>query len=230
MSKEKKEVNDWYSIIPKSLLPVYHNPNFNNHGISLPFRCIIVGQTGAKKTSLCLDLIHKFNDTFGNITIITKDASEPLYLYLKSKIEEGLDMLEGMENTPPLDELDKEVQHLVIWDDMCLEKNQDVVSDYMIRGRKVAKGVSCIYITQSWYKIPKTVRLQCDVIILKKVSSTAEIKRILADYNLGVDPNTLTKMYVECTKNQDDFLLIDIKAPMERRFRKNYKTIINITE
>lgn len=230
MVKEKNEVIDWYSIMPKSLQPQYHNPNFKIHGISIPFRCVIVGQSGAKKTSLLLDMIHKFSDTFGNITIITKDASEPLYTYLRSKIDEGLDIYEGMENTPKLENLDPDIQHLIVWDDMCLEKNQDVVNEYMIRGRKVAKGTSCVYISQSWYKIPKTTRLQCDIIILKKVSSTAEIKRLLADYNLGLNPEQLIYLYKECTREQDDFLLIDIKAPLERRFRKNYSHIINIED
>lgn len=230
MKEENKEVVNWYSVIPKSLQPKYHNPNFKETGIVIPFRLLIIGQTGSKKTNTLLTLIYKMNDTFGEINIITKDASEPLYTYLKSKIEEGLTVSEGIENTPSPEDLDEDFQHLIVWDDMCLEKDQKIVDEYMIRGRKVAKGVSCVYISQSYFKIPKTTRLQATYIILKKLSCQRDLSVLLSDFQLSIDKDRLMKLYRECTREPDDFLLIDLHAPVERRFRKNFKTIINIDD
>jgi hypothetical protein len=234
MTKEKKEVLDFYSIMPKSLQPKYENPNYDNHLISIPFFMAIIGQTGSKKTNLLCDLIHKFNDTFGQITIICKDNSEPLYAYLRSKIddEDQLRIIEGIENTPRMEELDPDVQHLMVWDDMCIEsaRKHQLVEEYFIRSRKVAKGVSCIYISQVFFKIPKSIRLQCSYCILKKLSNMRDLKVVLADFNLNLEPETLLSLYVECTREPDDFLLIDSKAPPEKRFRYNYKNIIDISQ
>jgi hypothetical protein len=220
MSKKKNDVLNFYEIMPKSLIPKYENPNFEIHQMKIPFQAICIGQTGCKKTNWLCDLIHKFNNTFGCITIICKDNSEPLYAYLRSKIpdEDQLRIIEGIENTPQMAELDPEVQHLIVWDDMCIEgkKQHKIVEEYYIRSRKVAKGVSCIYISQVFFKIPKSIRLQASYCILKKVSNTKDLKLILSDYNLGLDLDSLIKLYKECTETPDDFLMIDLNSPSEK--------------
>ena len=70
-----------------------------------------------------------------------------------------------MQNTPDLDKFDKKENHLVIWDDLVLEKNLKPVEEYYIRARKL--NCSVIFLSQSYFQIPKIIRSNCsDMAIL----------------------------------------------------------------
>jgi hypothetical protein len=235
--KPSNEVVNFYEIIPKSLRPKYHNPNISHHQIGLPFRILVVGGSGSMKTNLICDMIARMNDTFGNIKIITK-AQEPLYDFLKMKIPPShLQVTEGITTTPDLstyeDDEMKDLQHLTIFDDLVLEdkKLQDrLICPYFIRGRKVAKGVNCVYITQSYYLTPPTIRKNLTHIFLKKLSNNRDLNSILQEYNLGCDRDQLMKMYKEATSDNESFLMVDLNAPAKNRFRKNYLDIVRLEE
>lgn len=224
-------VTQWYSKIPDSLKTKYHNPNYHNHLINIPFRLLIVGNSGSGKTTLVLELLHRMDDTFGNIIICTKNADEPLYKFLRTKIKaEQLQVYEGIDHIPDLDSFDPDLQHLIVFDDLVLEKDQSVIEQYFIRSRKIAKGVSCIYLSQNYFGTPKTIRVNCNYIILKKLSSTRDLKMIMNDFSLGVDKETLLEIYKFCTYEKSDFLMIDIDSPPEKRFRKNFLDIIQLNQ
>lgn len=235
MPQKKKvisnEVQNWYGHIPDSLKTKYHNPNYQNHLINLPFRMLIVGNSGSGKTTLVLELLHRMDDTFGNIIICTKNSDEPLYKFLRTKIkDEQLQVYEGIENIPDLDSFDSELQHLIVFDDLVLEKDQNIIEQFYIRSRKIAKGVSCIYLSQNYFATPKTIRLNSNYIILKKLSSTRDLGMILRDFSLGVDKETLIKIYKFCTQERSDFLFIDIDSLPENRFRRNFLDMIKLFE
>ena len=59
----------------------------------------------------------------------------------------------------PVSELTGDNQKLVVFDDFICEKNQRPLIDYFIRGRH--KNCSVIYLSQSYYKTPKDMRLNC---------------------------------------------------------------------
>ena len=50
-------------------------------------------------------------------------------------------------------------QKLVIFDDYVCEKNQNKIIDYFIQGRH--KNCSVVYLSQSFYKTPRDIRLNC---------------------------------------------------------------------
>lgn len=221
----------WYDVVPKSLKTQYWNPLFKRHGISVPFRALMVGNSGSGKTQCLLQLIYEMDDTFGHITICCANSDEPLYRYLATKIKpELLSIVEGYENIPLLEDLDPEVQHLVVWDDLVLTKDQSLIEEYFIRGRKIAKGVSMVYLTQSYWAVPKTIRLQVSYIFLKKVSCTRDLTMIMKDFSLGLQRQELLELYKHCTEDPQSFLLVDIAAPSERRFRKNFDEILHIND
>jgi GTPase SAR1 family protein len=87
MAKKKASLVNWYGTMPKDMIPKYHNPCFEDHKISVPFRGLIVGGSGSGKTTLVLELLHRMYDTFGHVTIYTMNAEEPLYKFLESKIK-----------------------------------------------------------------------------------------------------------------------------------------------
>jgi len=233
MSKNKdKDIVNFYEKLPSKYKSKYDNPNYENHLINLPFRMLIVGSSGSGKSNVVVNIIQKFNDTFGNVKICCKDKNEPLYKMLSDKLDpKSFQIYEGFKKIPSLDdkdEFDPSLQHLIVFDDLCLEKNQSVIEDYLIRGRKIAKGVNILYLTQSFFKCPRVVRMNCNYIILKKVGSTRDLTCILKEFSLGVDINQLKKIYKNNVKNMTDFLLIDLDTTDDKRFRKGFKEILKV--
>ena len=215
---------NFYSILPKHLTSKYSNPGFAQHGIEHPFRMLIVGGSGAGKTNFVLNLIKVMAGTFDHMTICTRNADEPLYNYLRSKVDERqLDIVEGIENIPPLESLDPEAQHLVVFDDLVLAKNQSAIEEYFIRARKIARGVSVCYLTQSYFRTPKTIRINCSYIVLKQLSSSRDLSLVLSDYGLGVEKRYLERVYAYATREKEDALIIDTQR---RLFRKNFTEVL----
>ena len=229
MPKVKDELIDFYKKMPKDFKPKYRNPNYKKHLMNIPFRALIVGGSGSGKTTLVLETIQRMPKTFEKIILCCKQPDEPLYKLLRSKLDKDLiDVYEGGD-VPPLEQYTEfDGQILMIFDDLMNEKDQSEVIEWFIRGRKIAKGVSMIYLTQSYYRCPKTVRLQCNYIFLKKLTSMKDLTNILEDFNLGVDKNRLLNMYKDATKDRKDFLTIDIDEIPEKRFRENFLNIITI--
>jgi hypothetical protein len=170
----------------KKLKPPSINPNYHIHNISVPFRSVIIGSTGSGKSNMVLNLISVMSNTFNKIFIYTR-AEEPLYTYLKNKIKD--DMLTISYDLNDLRNFDEENyygQTLIIFDDLCNEKDQNCINELYIRGRKLAGGISLCYLTQSYFKVPKIVRLQCQYIFIIKVSGIRDLNLILSEYSLGV--------------------------------------------
>ena len=229
-SKKDGKVLDWYSKIPNNLKTNYHNPCFDNHKIKWPFRMVIDGYSGSFKTATCLDIIHRMSDTFALIILCVKNSNEPLYEFLRSKIPpESIQIFENGEVPEPSDYKDEDCQILVLFDDLINEPtSQKRIADWFIYGRKIAKGCSCVYITQSWFSVPKKIRNQANLIMIKKLNSMRDLTAILREFSLGLDRFVLTDIYNYATETLQDFLLIDIDAPQEERFRKGYFDIIKL--
>jgi ABC-type dipeptide/oligopeptide/nickel transport system ATPase component len=230
MSK-KAEIVDWYKKIPKKFLLKSHNPHFDIHHIKLPFRMIIAGNSGSGKTQTLLNLLYNMPDTFEKIFIVTKNKDEPLYNYLEDKLgKDGLTIKEGITELPDLDALDKEQNNLIVLDDLVNEpsKQQRPVCDYFIRARK--KNCSIIYISQSFYAVPKLIRDNISYLIIKQVSSMKNLTMICRECSLGIEKKQLKKIYDDATASKQDFLLIDLEGDKDERFRKNFDEIYVLDE
>jgi SpoVK/Ycf46/Vps4 family AAA+-type ATPase len=225
-NSSKAELIDWYKKIPKKYLTKTHNPNFNKHGIEIPFRMLIIGGSGSGKTQTFLNILHNFSGTFQAIHLITKNKDEPLYNYLADELgKKGFEIHEGMKSAPDLDKFDKKEQTLIVFDDLVLEKNQSIIEEYYIRARKL--NCSVIYLSQSYYAVPLNIRRNLTYLIIKRLQSLKDLYAILREYALGVDKKVLKKMYEESTGTKQDFLLVDMEAEAENRFRKNFNDIFN---
>jgi hypothetical protein len=229
-SQNKIEMIDWYKKIPSKYLTKSHNPNYNIHGLKVPFRMLIIGSSGAGKTQTLLNIIHNMGDTFNDIYIVTKNKNEPLYEYLEDKLgKQGLSVVEGISNAPDLDkDIDKEDQTLIIMDDLVLEKNQRTLEEYFLRARK--QNCSLIYISQSYFAVPQMIRKNLTYLVIKQLANLPDLFRILREYSLGVDKNQLLKIYENAiSDNKQDFLLVDLDAEPKNRFRKNFSDLYDIS-
>ena len=102
----------------------------------------------------------------------------------------------------PINDLEYEDnQELVIFDDYVCEKNQRQIVDYFIQGRH--KNCSVIYPSQSFYKTPRDIRLNCSHYCIYEFPSSRERNMISSE--LGVDK----EKYKKATKEQYDFLYVD---------------------
>ena len=211
----------------KKLLTEYHNPHFDETQIKLPFRLGLVGSSSSGKTQILLNYIAKANDTFGQIIVCCKMRDEPLYAFLEKKISaKYIKFYTSLAELPSPNELGKEYgdkQILMIFDDMVNEKNQEIIKEYFIRGRKIAGGISMVYISQDFFKIPTLVRRQFNYLMLLKLSSLRDLNLILSDFSLGVDKKLLQLLYKDATKVRGEFLKIDVDNPeMNLKFSHNW--------
>lgn len=231
--KDKDTTNgkivNMYEKMPKEFIDKVDNPNFELHHLKLPFRMCIVAPSGSGKTNFLVNLLHLFcsgeKGTFSTIHIITRNKDEPLYKWMVSKCEQIV-IKEGLTNTPKLDDFDKDKNHLVVWDDLVLSKDLSMVENYYIRARKL--NCSVIFISQSYFKIPKVIRNNCSYMVLLKLSGQREVNIILSEFGLGVSKEELLKLYEFATQEKFSPLVIDMEESPSNRFRKGLIEILNI--
>jgi hypothetical protein len=203
------------------------NPNFHIHHLKIPFRMCVVAPSGSGKSNFLVNLIHLFSSgakgTFSDITIITRNKDEPLYKYLTSKCDQ-IQIKEGIHNIPPLDKMNKKENHLVCFDDLVLAKDQSAIENYYIRARKL--NCSVVYLSQSYFRIPKIIRNNCSYMVILKLSGNREVNLILSEFGLGVSREQLLAMYEYATKEKFSPLLIDLEQEPTKRFRKGFQDIL----
>jgi len=223
------KIVNMYDKIPKEFLDKVDNPNFDLHKLKLPFRMCVVAPSGSGKTNFLVNLLHVFScgskGTFSTIDIITRNKDEPLYKWLQSKCD-MINIKEGLSNTPKLDDFDKDKNHLVVWDDLVLSKDLTMVENYYIRARKL--NCSVIFISQSYFKIPKIIRNNCSYMVLLKLSGHREVNLILSEFGLGITKEELLALYEYATKEKFSPLLIDMEESADKRFRKGLIEILGV--
>ena len=226
------EIVNFYNVIPKKFLDDVENPNFKIHNIELPFRMCVVAPSGSGKTNFLLNLIRVFSHgegTFTDVNIITSNKNEPLYNWL-SEENERINLIEGITNTPKLDDFDKEYNHLVVWDDLVLSKNLDYVEKYYMRARKM--NVSVIFLSQSYYDIPKFIRKNSNyMVILNLGGSKREQTAILNEWSTDLNKDQLKAIYNDATSEHMRPLIIKGgKVARNEKYRKGWKDYYNLDE
>ena len=90
-----------------------------------------------------------------------------------------------------------------------------------IRCRKL--NISLVFITQSYFSVPKNVRLNSTHYLVMKINNRRELQNIAINHSADIDYNDFMKIYRECTKEPFTFLTIDTTLPAidALRFRKN---------
>jgi hypothetical protein len=228
---ETGKIVNLYEKIPKEFLDNADNPNFHLHKLKLPFRMCIVAPSGSGKTNFLINLLKLFcsgdKGTFITIHIITRNKDEPLYRWISSVCDQII-ITEGLSTTPALHKFDKEKNHLVVFDDLVLSKDLSTVENYYIRARKL--NCSVIFISQSYFRIPKIIRNNCSYMVLLKLSGEREVNLILSEFGLGVSKTQLIAIYKYATSEKFSPLLIDLEEAPESRFRKALLEVIDINQ
>ena len=80
---------------------------------------------------------------------------------------------------------DKENKILIVFDDMIADmihnkKLNSIVTELFIRGRKL--NISLLFITQSYFKVPKDVRLNTSHFFIAKIPNKSELLQIAINH------------------------------------------------
>ena len=175
------------------------------------FRMLICGPSGSGKTNLLLDMIFRLL-YFDKVYLYAKNLDQSKYQFLLRNFkpineEAGYEVLSiSPDEILPVSELEDDSQKIIIFDDFVCEKNQNPLVEYFIGGRH--KNCSVIYLSQSYYKTPKDIRLNCSHFCIFEFPSNNEISMFCREVN--VDKN----QYEAAIKEPYSFLYID--KPMKR--------------
>ena len=74
---------------------------------------------------------------------------------------------------------------------------QSIIKELFVRCRKL--NISLVFITQSYFSVPKDVRLNLTHLIMK-INNRIELKNIATDHSADIDYDDFKKIYGECTK------------------------------
>ena len=109
----------------------------------------------------------------------------------------------------------------VIADMINNKKLNSIVTELFIRGRKL--NVSRVFITQSYCKVPKDVRLNSTHFFIMKIPNKRELQPIALNHSSDIDSKDFIKIYKNCTAEQYSFLVNDttLRSDDPLRFRKN---------
>ena len=127
---------------------------------------------------------------------------------------------------------DKENKILIVFDDMIADmihntKLNSIVTELFIRGRKL--NISLVFITQSYFKVPKDVRLNTTHFFIMKIPNKRELQQIAINHSSDIDFKDFANIYRKCTAESYSFLVNDTMLPLNNplRFRKNLFNIYN---
>ena len=143
----------------------------------------------------------------------------------KAFIEYSNDMHNVYEN---IDEYntDKERKTLIAFDDMIADminnkKLNSIVTELFIRGRKL--NISLVFITLSYFKVPKNVRLNTTHFFITKIPNERELQQIALNHSSDISTKDFIKTDKECAAELYYFLVNDITLASDNslRFRKN---------
>ena len=77
-------------------------------------------------------------------------------------------------------------------------KLNPIITELLIRGRKL--NISVVFITQSFFKVPKDVRLNSTHFFIMKIPNKRELQQIELNHSSDIDFKDFIKIYKKCTK------------------------------
>ena len=179
-------------------------------------------------------------DVIDKIYLYARGLIEPKYQFLiKKRKDAGIKhynnpnafteysnrMYEIYENINDYNAIRKR-KKIIFLDDMMADimtnkRFQAIMKELFIRCRKL--NISLVFISQSYFSVPKDSRLNTTHCFIMKINSRIELKNIATDHSADIDYKDFVKVYRKCTKEPYNFLTIDTTLPVYvfLRFRKN---------
>ena len=160
-----------------------------------PYRMLIIGGSGSGKANTLLNLINEQND-IDKIYLYARDLNEPKNkILIKKRKDAGIKHLNDpnafIECSNTMDDVYENINNynqirkrkkLIVFDDMIVDimgnkKSQAVIKELLIRCEKL--NILLIFITQSYFSVPKDARLNTTHCFFMKKTKTKENYKIL---------------------------------------------------
>ena len=181
-----------------------------------PYRILIIGGSGSGKTNALINLINEQND-IDKIYLYARDLNEPKYkILIKKREDAGIKHLNDpnafIECSNTMDDVYENIHDynssrkrkiLIVFDDMMADimtNNgfQSIIKELFITCRKL--NISLLFITQSYFSVPKDVRLNSTHYLIMKISNKRELQNIAINHSAEIDYKDFITIYRECTK------------------------------
>ena len=114
----------------------------------------------------------------------------------------------------------------IAFDDMIadMEANKKlipIVTELFITVRKLS--IKLVFISQSYFKVPKTTRLNATHYFIMKIPNQGGLQQIASNHSSDIDFKDFMKLYKDYTKEPFSFLVNDTTLSSDNplRFRKN---------
>jgi len=207
-------------------------PVINELAPRLPARIAIVGASGSGKTNMALDLIERYLP-WHNLLIYARHLDSPAYQALREKIERREEKLkrpisiweDSLSNVVPLEELNPSNTTVAVFDDFITSKDQTPIIDYFIRGRH--RGVTPVYISQSYYDIPKIIRGQLSHVCIYRGYSGHDVIGLWKDHGSGMRRDEFERFLRDATRRPYGFAVIDNNPVLpELRWRVGWDQLV----
>ena len=223
----------------------YTNEKIVEHNSNSPYipyhlyRILIMGGSGSGKTNTLLNLLNNQPD-IDKIYLYAKDPYEKKCQYLINKREKvGLNHFNDpkafMEYSNDMQDVYKNIEDyyqikkrkvLISFDDMIADminnnKLNPIVTELFTRGRKL--NISIVFITQSYFKVQKDVRLNSTHFFVMKIPNKRELQQTALNHSSDINFKDFMNIYKKYTKEPYSFLVNDTTFPSDNplRFRKN---------
>ena len=196
---------NWVTSFVKTILTTYRMFNLDDittkyDNKDWPFRKLIIGPSGSGETNYLLNSVKKDNNIIDKIYLYAKDLEEPKYQLLMKKREQAriknledknafIEYSNNMDGIyDDINDYNKKRQRkvLIVFDDMIShvisnKKAQQVLKELFIRYRKL--NISLCFLTQSYFSVPKDVRLNCTHYVIFKLNNKRELQNIAINHS-----------------------------------------------
>ena len=190
-----------------------------------PYRMLIVDGPGSGKANALLNLISN-QPGIDKIHLCAKDPCGAKYQYSinkREKVEQNHydDPKAFMEYSNDMQDVyknigdynpKKNVKVLIVFDNTIADminnkKLNSIVTELFIRGRKL--NISIVFITQSYFKVPKDVRLNSTHFFIMKIPNKRELQQITLSHSSDIDFKDFIKIFKKYTAKPNSFLVND---------------------
>ena len=196
-----------------------HNPKWQ-YITHHRYRILIIGGSGSGKTNALFNSINNQPD-IDKMYLYTKDPYKVKYQYLINKRERV--GLKHYNDPTAFIEYSNDMQHVYknlkeyslgkirniddIFADMINNKKLNlIVTELFIRGRKL--NISIVFITKSYLRVSKDVRLNSIHFFKKKIPNKRELQQIALNHSSDIDFKGFMKIYKKCTAEKYSFWLM----------------------
>ena len=178
---------------------------------------MIIGGSGSGKTNSLFSLINHQPD-IDEIYLYAKDLNKAKYEFLIKKREDvGIKHFNNSkaftEYSNNMDDIYKNIEEynqnkkpkiLTVFDDMVADmlnnkKLNPIATELFIRGKKL--NISVVFITQSYFAVPKNVRLNSMHYFMMKTPNKVELQRIASNNSSDVDFKDFVNLYKKLLQN-----------------------------